>query len=68
MLLKLAKEKGQTLSKLIREGAGEVIKKNYGKTTPQQKAMKFFAHVPKEYKVDATGEELIDLIQTDRNG
>ena len=66
-LQKLAKQKGTTLSKLIRQGAETVLKKGYGKKTPQQKALEFFAKVPKEYRINKTGKELIDLLRKERD-
>lgn len=53
-LLRLAKDTGTTLSKLIREGANHVIRAKYGKLTPQQKAIRFFTHLPDKYKVKLT--------------
>lgn len=50
-LLRLAQEKGTTLSRLIREGAKAVIKKTYGKLNPKEKALKFFANPPKKYQI-----------------
>lgn len=50
-LLRLAKIKGTSLSCLIRQGADEIVKKNYGRFTPQQKALNFFANPPKKYQI-----------------
>lgn len=50
-LLRIAQEKGTTLSRLIRQGAKEVIKKTYGKLSPKEKALKFFANPPKKYQI-----------------
>lgn len=67
-LLRLAKEKNTTLSKLIRQGADTIIKKHYGKLTPQERALKFFANPPKKYQIDLTGKQAVDLIREDRDG
>ena len=53
-LLQLAQDKGTSFSRLVREGAAEVIKKHYGEVDPQKKALKFFAHPPKQYRVKLT--------------
>ncbi len=50
-LMQLAQDKGTSFSHLVREGASEVIKKHYGEANPQKRALKFFAHPPKQYKV-----------------
>lgn len=66
-LVRLAQEKGTTLSRLIREGAAEVIKKRYGKLTPQQRALRFFANPPKKYRIKLTGGQAVELIRKDRD-
>jgi len=50
-LLQLAQEKKTTFSNLIREGAAEVIKRHYGKISPQKRALRFFANPPKMHRV-----------------
>ena len=67
-LLRLAKVKGTTLSRLIRQGADTVIKKHYGNLTPQQRALRFFANPPKKYQINLTGKQAVDLIREDRDG
>lgn len=66
-LLRLAQQKGTTLSHLIREGAKEIIKKKYGRFTPQQKALNFFANPPKKYQIKLTGKQAVELIREDRD-
>jgi hypothetical protein len=62
-LLLLARQKDTTLSKLIRQGADHVIKKNYGKLSPQQKTLKFLANPPQKYRVNLTGKnQLLSLL------
>lgn len=50
-LLQLAKAQGTSFSRLVREGAKEVIKRHYGEVNPQKKALKFFARPPKQYRI-----------------
>lgn len=50
-LLKIAQRYNTSLSELIRLGAKEVIKKKYGTVTPQKKALQFFSHPPKKYRI-----------------
>lgn len=66
-LLRIAQQKGTTLSRLIRRGADEVIKKTYGKTTPLERALKFFANPPKKYRINITGKQAVDLIRKERD-
>lgn len=66
-LLRIAREQKTTLSKLVRKGADLVIKKKQGKKTAQQKALEFFANPPKEYRINKTGKELIDLLRKERD-
>jgi len=65
-LQKLANKKGTTLSKLIREGAETVLKKHYGKKTPQQKALHFLANYPDELRIKLT-KSAVELVREQRN-
>lgn len=67
LLLRLAKQEKTTLSKLIREGANEVVKKRRIRKTLRQKALDFFANPPKKYQVDLTGKDVVDLIRKERD-
>ncbi len=51
ILMQLAQDKGTSFSRLVREGASEVIKKHYGEANPQKKALKFFARPPRQFRV-----------------
>lgn len=66
-LQRIAKEKGVPFSQLIRQGAEIIVKKTYGKLTPQQKALRFFANPPKKYRIPLTGKQAVDLIREDRD-
>ena len=67
-LRKIAKQRGTTLSKLIRKGAGTVIKNHHKGKTPQQEALEYFANPPKSERINLTGKELINLLRKDRDG
>lgn len=66
-LLRMAKEKGTTLSKLIRDSADITLKKHYGELTPKERALRFFGNPNKKYRLNLTGAELTDLIRKDRD-
>lgn len=51
LLLRLAKQEKTTLSKLIREGANEVVKKRSGKKSPQQKALELLTSYPNRLRI-----------------
>ncbi|OGM29649.1 hypothetical protein A2630_04980 [Candidatus Woesebacteria bacterium RIFCSPHIGHO2_01_FULL_44_10] len=65
-LLRLAQQKQTTLSQLIRQSADTVIKKHYGKLTPQQKALKFLANYPTKLKVSLS-DSAVNLVRKHRN-
>jgi len=65
-LQKLANRKGTTLSKLVREGAKTVLEKNYGKMTPQLKALKFLANYPDDLRVKLS-ESAVKLVRKQRD-
>lgn len=65
-LLRLAKQENSSLSKLIREGADQVVKKRSGKKSLQQKAFEFFANPPKKYQVTLP-KSAAELIREERD-
>lgn len=65
-LLQLAKAQGTSFSRLVREGAKEVIKRHYGETNPQKQALKFFAHPPKRYMIRLS-KQSAQLVRDERD-
>lgn len=65
-LLRLAKLKGITLSRLICQGVDIIVKKNYCKSTPQKKTLNFFANPPKKYRIKLTGKQAVELMSEER--
>lgn len=66
-LLKIAREKGTTLSRLIREGVNGLIKKRYGGLTPQQKAIQGLIKLADKYRLNVSGAKLIEQIRKERD-
>lgn len=66
LLLRLAKQEKTTLSKLIREGANEVVKKRRIRKTLRQKALDFFANPPKKYQVSLP-KSAVELVREERD-
>lgn len=66
LLMRLARRKGTTFSQLVREGVDVVVRKTYGKLTPQKRAMKFFAHFPDKWKLKLP-DSSVNLIRKDRD-
>lgn len=66
LLMRLARRKGTTFSQLVREGVDVVVRKTYGKLTPQKRAMKFFAHFPDKWKLKLP-DSSANLIRKDRD-
>ncbi|OGG22325.1 hypothetical protein A3D03_03455 [Candidatus Gottesmanbacteria bacterium RIFCSPHIGHO2_02_FULL_40_13] len=66
LLMKLARRKGTSFSQLVREGVDVVVRKTYGKLTPQKRALKFFAHFPNKWRVKLS-DSAVDLIRKERD-
>lgn len=66
-LSRLAKEKKSSLSELLREGAKMLMKKHYGKLTPQQEASRYFGNPNKKDRLKLTGAELVAELRRDRD-
>ena len=65
-LQKLAKQSKSTLSRLIRQGATEILKKSYGADSPMQKSLKFFANIPDSYKIKFS-HSAVELVRRERD-
>lgn len=65
-LTKLANQKNTSLSKLIREGVQEVLKKHYGTKSPQQKALKFLVGYPDKKRIKLS-DSAVNLVRKERD-
>ena len=65
-LQKLAKQSKSTLSRLIRQGATEILKKSYGADSPMQKSLKFFANITDSHKIKFT-HSAVELVRRERD-